>query len=237
MAKSSLDPAARPLLALDTSTRAGSVAVQAPDGRILAERSSEVSTHSESLLAMIDAALGDAGVELGGLAAIACGAGPGSFTGLRIGLATAKGLCFASARPLLLISSLAALAAQGPAGALAIACLDARKGEVFLGPFIDGQPIDEERAARPEGVAILLAGWRAAAVGRGAPEELILIGDAPARYPELATLARWVRATPGAAALARLARRRLERGEQDDLDAATPRYIRPPEITSPRQKP
>src|SRR5262249_13059346 len=175
------------LLAMDTSTHTASVAVVARDGRALAERENRVSTHSETLLALIDAALGAAGNSIGEVAGVACGAGPGSFTGLRIGLATAKGLCFACERPLVLVPSLEALAAEAPVGTLAIACIDARKGEVFAAAYWAGRVVAPEAAYRPE--AMLPA---AAALGErhpGAPR--VLVGDAVTRYPGTASAGEW----------------------------------------------
>ena len=84
---------------------------------------------------------------------VACGAGPGSFTGLRIGLATAKGLCFALDRPLVMVSSLAALAARAPDGRVC-ATLDAFKGEVYAGIFTvaGGVPILDSQGSGAEAV-------------------------------------------------------------------------------------
>ncbi|HJZ84631.1 MAG TPA: tRNA (adenosine(37)-N6)-threonylcarbamoyltransferase complex dimerization subunit type 1 TsaB [Polyangia bacterium] len=219
------------LLALDTATRVASVALVSDDGRAVGERTSTVSTHSETLLDLIDQVLRAGGARLRELAGIACGAGPGSFTGLRIGLATCKGLCFGSERPLVLVSSLAALAAQAPPDALAVACLDARKGEVFLAAFAGDEVVEAERALAPADVAVALQALHE----RSGRREIVLIGDAAARYPELAAVGRWIVCTPSAAAVGRLAWRRLARGEADDLDSAVPRYVRPPEITVSRK--
>src|SRR5438270_5446530 len=121
------------ILALDTSTLQASVAL-ASDGQLVAERERVVTTHSESLLVLVDECLRAADLRPADVDVVACGAGPGSFTGLRIGLATAKGLCFALGRPLALVSSLEALAARAPDGP-ACAIIDAYKCEVFAGRF------------------------------------------------------------------------------------------------------
>ncbi|MFH0900482.1 MAG: tRNA (adenosine(37)-N6)-threonylcarbamoyltransferase complex dimerization subunit type 1 TsaB, partial [Pseudomonadota bacterium] len=127
------------LLALDTSTLLASVAVTRGD-ETLSECESRVSTHSERLLPLIDDAIAKAGVSLEQIDALVCGAGPGSFTGLRIGYATAKGLCFALGKPLATVSSLQAVAARACALAggkttLVLAILDARKKEVYAGIY------------------------------------------------------------------------------------------------------
>ena len=154
------------VLALDSSTLFASVALVTGDAaapRILAQAQTDVATHSERLLVLVDEVLGEAGLGLDDVDGIAVGAGPGSFTGLRIGMATAKGLAFAAGKPLWATSSLAALALEAsahvadlghdreegsgeegsgddaerpdvPDGApLVLAVMDARRGEVFVG--------------------------------------------------------------------------------------------------------
>ncbi len=102
----------RTILAIDTSTLIASTAIVC-GSNVLAQHESGVNTHSERLLSLIDACLQDAHKDLRtDIDAIALGAGPGSFTGLRIGMATAKGLCYAANKPLWLASSLAALALE-----------------------------------------------------------------------------------------------------------------------------
>src|SRR5919198_1885956 len=126
------DPQGRSeVLALDTSTDVASVAVLGPRGAVSAEGRAE--SRSDDLIPLIDRVLGEAGIDLAGLAAIAVGAGPGSFTGLRIGMATAKGLCLATGLPLWAVSSFAALALDAAEvdsleGALVVPVLDARRG-------------------------------------------------------------------------------------------------------------
>jgi tRNA threonylcarbamoyladenosine biosynthesis protein TsaB len=205
------------VLAIDTSTRQAGVAVWR-DGRALAERRRMVTTHSEGLLAMIDEAVAEAGVGRGELDVIACGAGPGSFTGLRIGLATAKGLAFALGRPLVMVSSLAALAARAPDGRVC-AAVDALKGEVYAGifdvragvPHLDGA----EQVLPPAALLPRLAGVDAL-VGSGAE----LVGRSfNARLLD-------EEAGPRPADVARLAALRAAGGDFDDLATAAPAYIR-----------
>jgi tRNA threonylcarbamoyladenosine biosynthesis protein TsaB len=104
------DPATRPLLAFDTSTPTARVALISPAGECLGLREKTAARHSANLLALCDEILRALRVKVGDLRAIACGAGPGSFTGLRVGLAVAKGLALPTALPLVLLSSLDALA-------------------------------------------------------------------------------------------------------------------------------
>lgn len=226
------------LLGLDTSTLSASVAIwrELPSrgagpatGEVLAARQSRVTTHSDALIPMLESALAEAGVALRDLDAVACGAGPGSFTGLRIGLATAKGLCFAIGRPLVLVSSLEAMAARADGEVRVCATLDAHQGEVYAGLFAvsAGTPrrCGEERALAPDALAADLA-----ALAREAP--LIIVGEGARRYPELLVQgSRLLDAEPGphAAEVCRLAAVRLRAGLTEPLASATPRYLRPSE--------
>jgi tRNA threonylcarbamoyladenosine biosynthesis protein TsaB len=218
------------LLAIDTSTLTAGVA--AWDDRLVAERRQRVTTHSEALMGMVDAVLTEAGWARGAIDGVVCAAGPGSFTGLRIGLATAKGLCFALGKPLALISSLEALAARAPEGSRACAVLDAHKDEVYAAEYTisDGQP----RSIGPE-LVLSPAQLSGRLLDAGT---LWLVGDGALRYA-----AAWpANATPldddGAPRpidLARLGAARLSRGEHDPLDAP-PRYIRASEAEIAKAK-
>jgi tRNA threonylcarbamoyladenosine biosynthesis protein TsaB len=217
--------AAMRILALDTATLVASVAVLVVDDTetIVAAGDAHADTHSEKLLPLIDMVLQQAGLAPAALDAIACGAGPGSFTGLRIGLATAKGLCFALGKPLLLISSLAALA-DAARGRDVLALLDAKKREVYAGLFAaDGTPLGGERVLPPDA---LVEHVHATAGGR----PLVVIGDGAAAYPEAAARCGEVdlaaRRTPDARAVARLAAARLRTGATDEVLTAAPTYIR-----------
>ena len=98
------------MLAFDTSPPCARVAMLSPEGDCLATAEKVAARHSSNLLRLCDEVLRATGVTVSDLAALACGAGPGSFTGLRVGLAVAKGLALADRIPLVLVSSLDALA-------------------------------------------------------------------------------------------------------------------------------
>ncbi len=216
------------LLAVDTSTLQAGVCVWR-DGRALATRQRLVTTHSESLMTMIDEAFAEAQLGPGDVDAIACGAGPGSFTGLRIGLATAKGLCFALDKPLVMISSLAALAARAPDGRV-LATLDAFKGEVYGAVFdvTGGVPAraGDEAVLPPSALAARLDGVA------------FVVGSGAQKYPELVGARRLLDEEPGPrpADVARLAAARAARGDYDDLATAAPAYIRPSEAELVKQQ-
>lgn len=130
------------LLALDTSTPSTALAL----GRVDREHgTSELVAHathddlarpaSSLLAARISALLAEAGIGPRDLGALACGVGPGTFTGTRVALATAKGLAFALPCPLFALSTLAALAAGARADGPVLALLDARRAEVYAARF------------------------------------------------------------------------------------------------------
>src|SRR6185369_1741925 len=205
------------LLAIDTATTTARVAVVDPSGALLATGEATADRHSSNLLRLCDQALRAAGTTATALGAIACGAGPGSFTGLRVGLAVAKGLALASSPRFVLVSSLRALAldvlaAEGDgAGApevVACACIDAGKGEVYAASFRAAgaalvEPLTDEWLLAPGDVVA-----RAPAAGR-----LLVAGNGALRYaavidPALAARGAGARradvAGPSAGAVARL---------------------------------
>lgn len=125
------------ILAVDTTTPSGSVAVL-EDDRLLAETDVESpSTHSARLLAAIDLLLGSLRLDIKDMDGYAVSPGPGSFTGIRIGLSTVKSFAFASGKAVAPVSSLQALAwklRDEPAGLVA-PLLDAKKGEIYAALF------------------------------------------------------------------------------------------------------
>jgi tRNA threonylcarbamoyladenosine biosynthesis protein TsaB len=240
------------ILAIETSTPTARVAILDRSGARRAAREATAERHSSNLLRLCDEVLREAGVAPAALDAIACGAGPGSFTGLRVGLAVGKGLALPTQRPFVLVSSLAVLAldilnasfavANGGA-ALAVPCIDAGKGQIYAGLF-RAHAADLVAAAGDEWVLAPGALAEALPAGEGA----LIAGNGAARYAEAidATLAlgpgaggpgarRIEVAGPTADSLGRLALLRLARGESDSLEAAVPAYGRPPDITKPRR--
>ncbi len=141
------------LLVIDTATSASSVAVTV-DGCLVSECFANPDrNHSSSLMGLLDQALTCAGMSLDDLRAIAVTVGPGSFTGLRVGIAAAKGLALATGRPVVGISTLAMLAMNLPHAAVPVCpMLDARKQEVYTALFRCGaypEPLAAERVVKP----------------------------------------------------------------------------------------
>ncbi|MGH7313871.1 MAG: tRNA (adenosine(37)-N6)-threonylcarbamoyltransferase complex dimerization subunit type 1 TsaB [Candidatus Rokuibacteriota bacterium] len=211
------------LLAVETSTLAGGVAIL-EDDRLRGEYLLDVSaTHSERLLPAIDRLLADAGWGPGDLQGLAVAVGPGSFTGLRIGLSVVKGLALALGVPVAAVPTLDAMAAALPFAALPICpVLDARKGEVYCSLYRwEGEGVRREwdyTALAPEALAARLT------------EPVILLGDGahlvPSPHARLAPPHRRV-PSPGAVGVLGLAR--LGAGESVAAAALTPMYLRPSE--------
>ncbi len=134
------------LLAVDTTTSSGSAALL-EDGRLVGEIAGESgTTHSARLLGAVDLLLRSEGLAIADIGAFAVAAGPGSFTGIRIGLSTVKALAFASGKPVITVSSLRAAALKLALAGAPLVCpvLDAKKGEVYAALFetADGRLIE-----------------------------------------------------------------------------------------------
>ena len=125
-----------PILAIDTATLVSSVAIATPDTLVAELTIQNRKTHSERLMPHIASLLNMAEIAQTGLKAVAVSIGPGSFTGLRIGLATAKALAYALNIPLIGVPTLAALAFSCPVPGVVLApMLDAQRGNVYLGLY------------------------------------------------------------------------------------------------------
>lgn len=125
------------ILSLETSTLHCSVALHEKGELLSHELVSEEGSHSKALTLLIEKVMKTAGRTLADLTAVAVSNGPGSYTGLRIGLATAKGICFALDKPLICLPTLQILSAvvQPPAGSLLLPMLDARRMEVYAAVY------------------------------------------------------------------------------------------------------
>jgi tRNA threonylcarbamoyladenosine biosynthesis protein TsaB len=196
----------------------------------------KVAGHSAALPQALVDLLTAEGLAIPDVEGYAIGLGPGSFTGLRIGLATWKGLAYANRRPIVGASSLAAMAlAAAPdarEGALLVPLLDARKGEVYAGFYRarEGAIVEvaDDAALPPRAVAP-----RAREIAAGAP--VLAFGEgyeayAAALAPDLARLATEVRTPTAAAVGALLADAALaSQFDAQALFALEPRYVRPSE--------
>ena len=210
-----------------------------PDGVRAAVRQQEVSTHSEMLLPLIAETLDELALPPRALSGVVCGAGPGSFTGLRIGIATAKGLCFALGVPLVMVSSLHALAlaafARSGSRRPVLATVNAFRGQVFARLVL---PAAGEDALPPNLQSLLMqhpelrsdAVWNPdalAALLLPHGEQLSLCGGGLRSYPVLRRIGAVVldeEAAPHPLAILQLGAARLRSGQSDSL-VAVPNYI------------
>ena len=217
------------LLALETSTEYCSCALRV-DGVVRASHVLAGQSHSDLLLPAVVRLMAEAGLGFSQLDVIAFGAGPGSFTGLRIACGAAQGLAFAHDLPVVGVSSLEALAEASGAPRV-IAALDARMGELYLAAFervvpgggAEWQTVLAPSLARPDVLPALFALTQTASwIGTGSG--FAVYGAALlARYSPLQIDAA---AVPHAAAVAAIAERRAARGETVAAEHAVPLYVR-----------
>ena len=225
------------VLGVETSTMQGGAALVGDDGLRSEYTLNVEATHSERLLPTIERMFHDAGLGLDSLSGLAVSIGPGSFTGLRIGLSTVKGLAYATGLPVVSVPTLEALASSvGFAREQICPVLDARKQEVYAALFRrergELMRIMEDTALAPEELCSRIR------------RPTVFLGDGLAVHGELfrRLLADRMLVPPppsrGArpAWVAELGRQRLLRGERDPIDTLVPRYLRPSEAELGRQR-
>ncbi|MCG0278761.1 MAG: tRNA (adenosine(37)-N6)-threonylcarbamoyltransferase complex dimerization subunit type 1 TsaB [Thermanaeromonas sp.] len=219
------------VLGLETSTAAASVALVDGDG-LLGEMFFNTGRHvSRQILSLISLLLKQTGVEFEDLEGIAVALGPGSFTGLRVGVATAKALSHASGKPLAGVPTLDALALNA-AGVTGLICpvVVARREEVYtaLYRWQEGRlcRLIPYQAVTPASWVGYLASYN---------EPVYFLGDGVQPFEESweslkekAVFLPPENSFPRAAHIARLGRERLSRGERDDIFQLKPLYLRPP---------
>jgi len=236
------------VLALDTTTRAGSVAIVDEDC-VLFERSGDpTQSHAERLPGDLLRALDASRLTWPAIDLFAVAAGPGSFTGLRIGIATIQGLAFVNRKRVAALSALLGLAhaarAHLPEGGTVAAWMDARRQEVFSAVYTIAPPptgdsasdwdprrlveLDPPRVASP---GPLVAEWT-----RRGVRPRIVIGDGSSFYPPDCPPARALPAPPIASILGRLAVRYARNGETVDPGGVRPLYVRRPDAETARER-
>jgi tRNA threonylcarbamoyladenosine biosynthesis protein TsaB len=229
------------LLAVETSTLTGAVALLEAGSVVAESRVSVAVTHGERLMAAIDGVLRAARWDLSDVEAFAVALGPGSFTGLRIGLSTVKGLAFATGKPVVGVPTLDALAWALPFCAYPVCpVLDAKKNEVYAGLYrtLEGrlEVLEAPRAVSP---ATLAEELRAGTEG-----PLVFVGDAVAPFATVLTEILGTRARlapadlrlPSAVTVGELGGWALSRGETADPASLVPRYLRPSEAELARER-
>ncbi len=222
------------LLVTDTSSAYLNVALQRGSSLLSAHSTYQPLSHARALLPAIDLLLAEQGFKLVDVDGFGICLGPGSFTGLRVSMASIKALAYGTDKPALGIPAVAVLAAS-VGGDLPVGCLiDARKGEAYSALFSapDGaghrQPILPVEAGTPEGGLARLMG--------GVNGPITLVGSSCLSAPEelfahsrlLLAEARWH--LPDICTLARLCMERFERGETTTVEHLEPIYVGQPPI-------
>ncbi len=221
------------ILCIETGTDICSVGI-ARDGELLSLRESDQGRdHAKKVALFVDELLRETGVQPDELDAVAVGKGPGSYTGLRIGVSFAKGLCYGLQKPLIAIGSLDAL--------VAVACEDYEAGildvepwsEARLCPMVDArrmevyaQLFDTRNRPLSEVDAVVVDGESFAESRHDAAHPFVIFGNGAAKCRGVLPDAQWVDVAPSARGLARLAQEAYEAGRFEDVAYFEPFYLK-----------
>jgi tRNA threonylcarbamoyladenosine biosynthesis protein TsaB len=203
----------------------------ADEDHVLAERSLPISgSHATSLLGLVQQVFAQAGISVSDLDAIAISRGPGSFTGLRIGMSVAKGLALATGAPVVGVCTLKGLAvAARPRLGFVCAALDARKGEIYAATYrwhdSEIECVRPPEVLSPQSLIDTI------------PAPCLVVGDAVdvyGRQPRWqdrggVEVAPFLVVSPSGGIVARLGAARLHAAGPDDVVGMEPTYVRPPE--------
>jgi tRNA threonylcarbamoyladenosine biosynthesis protein TsaB len=226
-----------PVLAVETATPQGSVSLVGEEGVILERQSGSNTTHAIWLQSAIRDLLAEAPFALEDVDGFAVSAGPGSFTGLRIGLSTVKGLSLATGKPVVAVPTLDAMVELVPVNQQLICpLLDARKKEVYAALYrrLPGGTLRRESdylVLPPQALAELI------------DEKVLFLGNGVDVYGDLLADLLGKRAVfaskrfrhPRAAAVGHIGLRLLAQGQADDLDELEPLYVRSSEAEQKRR--
>lgn len=251
------------MLLIETSAELCSVAL-AEDGKVLSLRVSDTPHSHASLTAVfVDEVLRENSVTVRDCSAVAVSSGPGSYTGLRVGSSTAKGLCYGAGIPLIAVPTLEILAHKAlaslqeeynsnasalPSFSAVVPLIDARRNEVYTAVFNpDGSQRTQTQALvlTPESFSDLLSVWPVVFVGDGAEKcRRILLGEAggassadQAGVPSTALAqSRFLAYNPLASDMAALALERFKQGQFENIAYFEPFYLKDFVATTPKHK-
>ena len=230
------------ILCIEIGTDVCSVGI-ARDGELLSLRESdEGRDHARKVGVFVDELLRETGIAPDDLDAVAVGKGPGSYTGLRIGVSFAKGLCYGLRKPLLAVGSLDALVEVAredyEAGILAVddwqharlcPMVDARRMEVYAQVFdSQGTPLTD--------VSAEVVSEESFAAYRQAGEPFVIFGSGARKCADLLAGATFVEVTPSARGLARLAQQALDEGRTEDIAYFEPFYLKDFVVTTSKKR-
>lgn len=230
------------ILAIETGTDICSVGI-ARDGELISLRESdEGRDHARKVAVFVDELLRETDIAPDELDAVAVGKGPGSYTGLRIGVSFAKGLCYGLRKPLVAVGSLDALTEVAredyEAGILAVddwerawlcPMVDARRMEVYA------QVFDSAGSPQTE-VAAEIVHAESFAAFRGTDRPFVVFGSGARKCAEVLPDAVQVEVTPSARGLARLAQQAFDEGRTEDIAYFEPFYLKDFVVTTSRKK-
>ncbi len=220
------------VLALESATDVAGVALADATGTLASVSSGVRRRHAETIVPAVDFVCRMANVELASIRAVAVDVGPGLFTGLRVGVASAKAFAFALGVPVVTATSLELLARAAADAvmvqeATVVSVVDARRGELFVQFFRPGpdgvEPVGDATRQTPEGLAAAL---------RAVGEPAVVVGDGACRYEPVlrgipgTTVAGAVLAHPPVAGLAALGVARADKGDVRDSASVVPWYLR-----------
>jgi tRNA threonylcarbamoyl adenosine modification protein YeaZ len=217
------------VLSFDTSTSSGSVAILDNSQVIAMDSYLAESSHAETLFNVIDKVLESCGLKIADVDGIAVAIGPGSFTGLRIGLAAAKGLAYAANKKLVGVSSLEALACGLPEkhpDKIIVPCIDAKRGEIYASAYcktIREIKVDESSSS-PDKLCDILQKFNS---------KCLFVGNGADSYRDLfmSKMADQFRMVSenicSAVNIGLIAGEKIKSGSSDDIALLAPNYIRP----------
>ncbi len=218
------------ILGIETSTKTGSVAVVSENG-VIAQYSLNIEvTHSERLMSTVDRVMKDTGIAISDMSGFAVAIGPGSFTGLRIGLATVKGLALATNKPVAAVPTLQALAWNLPYAAYPVCpVLDARKNEVYAGLYrFEGNSLLQVMSETTIPIKKLSERISGKTVFTGEASH-IYRAEIEKQFGEIALFAPLSAVLPSASTVAEIGLAMIKSGKHSDPDSISPLYIRRPE--------
>ena len=230
------------LLCIEAGTDIGSVALAKNDRLLSLRESCESRQHAQNLAVYVEEILRENDLDAKDLDAVAVGMGPGSYTGLRICVSLAKGICYGAGIPLIAVGSLEALTrvaledykagilnVDDISDAILLPMIDARRMEVYTQLFdAQGQPLTEVSAE------VVGEGSFAAFRGQGRP--FVIFGSGARKCAGILSDAVCVEVTPSARGLARLAQQALDEGRTEDIAYFEPFYLKDFVVTTSRKK-
>lgn len=230
------------ILCIETGTDICSVGI-ARDGELISLRESdEGRDHARKVGVFVDELLRETGIVPEELDAVAVGKGPGSYTGLRIGVSFAKGLCYGQQKPLVAVGSLDALTevaredfeagilpVEGWEDAYLCPMIDARRMEVYAQVF-------DSRGKALSDVSAEIVDADSFAAYRSPERPLVIFGSGAAKCAEALPWAKLVKVVPSARGLARLAQEALDAGRTEDIAYFEPLYLKDFVVTTSQKK-